>query len=777
MQKLLLFIGLLVCATLQTFAQSVAINNDGTTANASAILHIKASNKGLLIPNVALTSINDVATVLTPSISLMVYNTNTAGFVPTDVTPGYYYWGGSNWVRLSNLSKVWELKGNAFISTPTYPATYGTSAINGQFLGTLDAADLVFGTDNKERVRVLGSNGLIGIGTSTPTTLIHAIRNTSGNVINGTSTFVGDIDNIGVVGNAINNPGFGFGGVFTGGYMGIRSYCTPSNYPSVAYALRASIDGSTGPRYGIFSQAFGTGTANNVSGYFAATSGATNYGIIVPNGGGNVGINANTPNNAPLEVGSMIGNTTGIFKGTGAGISTISDWPAIGFNCYYNGGVRAMSAGGYPTYINSNQSNGAIEFLTTTIANTVIDAVNNPIYRMKIQGDGQVSIGVDNTGSVEAVAKLTVKDANIVDEDIPIFTARHSGAAGTTWRMGSIEYYTEGYGSIGFTHQLCPLSGNGAATLGASYNTKYDGYRWGTLYTTTNPNVSSDITLKKNIVPQNYGINALRKITPISYLLKDEYGPQGVKLNDVNKNTYIGFNAQELKQIIPEVVSSTHLLSNAEDGVIEAKTPTLGVRYGDLIPVTITAIKELDEQQQAIIKTINITDFGTETTSGATTTIIFSADFKAKLQGKPVVTISALQPNANVYISKITNNGFTVQAASALTTIEFTWIAIAKINPNSLAIVNKFNEAEQAVKLQKRAAYEANLPTNEEAIKMARAHGEVLRKLKSAENAKNAKEPMAYMKAAMQKASEKAKAEYDAAAKILKQSKAEEPIK
>jgi len=68
-----------------------------------ALLDITSSNKGLLLPRVALTSTSDVTTI-TPSatIGLLVYNTVTSGALPFQVTPGFYYWNGSQWLRFYN---------------------------------------------------------------------------------------------------------------------------------------------------------------------------------------------------------------------------------------------------------------------------------------------------------------------------------------------------------------------------------------------------------------------------------------------------------------------------------------------------------------------------------------------------------------------------------------------------------------------------------------------------------------------------------------------------
>ncbi|MCP4442201.1 MAG: tail fiber domain-containing protein [Aureispira sp.] len=74
-------------------AQNVGVNTP--TPDASAALDVVANNRGVLIPRLALTATNNNAPVAAPATSLLVYNTATAG----DVTPGFYYWDGSRWVR------------------------------------------------------------------------------------------------------------------------------------------------------------------------------------------------------------------------------------------------------------------------------------------------------------------------------------------------------------------------------------------------------------------------------------------------------------------------------------------------------------------------------------------------------------------------------------------------------------------------------------------------------------------------------------------------------
>jgi len=86
-----LLISLLV--SLSGFSQNVGINSTGSQPNASAGLDVDFSNKGLLIPRVALTSTTSFAPLSAHVAGMVVYNTATV----SDVTPGFYYNNGTKW--------------------------------------------------------------------------------------------------------------------------------------------------------------------------------------------------------------------------------------------------------------------------------------------------------------------------------------------------------------------------------------------------------------------------------------------------------------------------------------------------------------------------------------------------------------------------------------------------------------------------------------------------------------------------------------------------------
>src|SRR2546423_1145543 len=141
---LVLFCGL-TFSCLQSRAQSVGVNNDGSTPFAGAMLDVKSSNKGILVPRVALTGTNDNTTVPLRTESLLIYNTTTSSGVNA-VSPGYYYWNGSVWIRLvtGDLSgTAWLIGGNT-----------GTVATS-NFIGTTDNNSLLFKVNN-QRAGYLG---------------------------------------------------------------------------------------------------------------------------------------------------------------------------------------------------------------------------------------------------------------------------------------------------------------------------------------------------------------------------------------------------------------------------------------------------------------------------------------------------------------------------------------------------------------------------------------------------------------------------------------------
>jgi hypothetical protein len=88
MRKIFLFsiaIGVVILGHLRS-QNNVGIGT--TTPHASALLDLTATDKGLLIPRVALVAANNGTTPVNgPATGLLVYNTGTGGLTPA----GFYY--------------------------------------------------------------------------------------------------------------------------------------------------------------------------------------------------------------------------------------------------------------------------------------------------------------------------------------------------------------------------------------------------------------------------------------------------------------------------------------------------------------------------------------------------------------------------------------------------------------------------------------------------------------------------------------------------------------
>jgi len=148
-KKLILNVFVLLCSFVH--AQNVGIGT--LSPHPSARLEVSSSDRGLLVPRVNLVATNNPSPVSTPATSLLVYNLSTVN----DVVPGFYYWDGAQWVKLSTgaANDAWLLDGNS-----------GTNSSN-NFVGTTDAQALTFRTNNVPRFRIANGNQVYGLANGT----------------------------------------------------------------------------------------------------------------------------------------------------------------------------------------------------------------------------------------------------------------------------------------------------------------------------------------------------------------------------------------------------------------------------------------------------------------------------------------------------------------------------------------------------------------------------------------------------------------------------------
>jgi len=106
-------------------------------------------------------------------------------------------------------------------------------------------------------------------------------------------------------------------------------------------------------------------------------------------------------------------------------------------------------------------------------------------------------------------------------------------------------------------------------------------------YSTT---IASDRRLKKNINPLKYGLSELLKLNPVSY---------DWKLND--RPSDIGIIAQDVMEVIPELVTSQETIGNTHKFLTENYPDDEPVRYTvDYAKLSVILINSVKEQQKQI---------------------------------------------------------------------------------------------------------------------------------------------------------------------------------
>jgi hypothetical protein len=269
MKKLLFITALLL------INYSIAQVGIGTTEIQNGVeLQIESNNRGLLIPRVALTSTSLAAPVGPAPIAtgILIYNTATTGGEGTAVTPGFYYWSGTEWIALKSAAgQNWSLSGNA----GTSPGT--------QYLGTSDNQNLQIKTNNSLRMTV-ENDGQVIVGTgAAQTNTLTSINAGAGQIglfvnssssartiraLNATNTqFVIDGGNLdanggrGVIGISANLAANATSTVM--GVLGVAGRTTFTELPGESIGIAGQ--GTTG----VFARGVGKGTGvDYTAGYF-----------------------------------------------------------------------------------------------------------------------------------------------------------------------------------------------------------------------------------------------------------------------------------------------------------------------------------------------------------------------------------------------------------------------------------------------------------------------------------------------------------------------------
>lgn len=547
--------------------QSVSISDvNGATPNASSVLDISSTSKGLLIPRVSLTSTTVTSPVTSPLTSLLVYNTSTVN----DVTPGYYYWNGTSWQRFDTGNTIgdWKLLGNA-----------GTNA-GTNFLGTTDATDLVFRTNSTEKMRVL-NGGNVGIGESNPQRILH-LKGLTSNValrLENSSAKIYDIQST------------------SGGHLHIINQTSSPTFVAM------QVNGTTN-NIGLFNGTPDVSASVDITALDPITSSNTR-GLLIPRLA-LTATNVASPVNSPAT--SLL-----VYNSATAGTSPYNVSPGY----YYNAGNTAtpnwkrFATGNGDAWIvgGNNFGTTGANYNLGTISNDHVDFITNNIVRGRLSNLGEFFIG---TTATAAPGDLMIGVSN---------TTFPWAINGYSANNGSGTYGIITAGTTNFAGVQGEYSGtsvNGAGIRGIALNSSSIGVfgvenignGWAGYF---NGDVNcampfgyynlSDQRLKTNSRIIKSAISKLQQINGYEYDLNiAEFSKY------ISKDAHrLGVMAQEVEKVFPDLVVEKFVPANntkysREENNNESHDGQTfkAVNYDGLIPVLIEAIKE----QQVIIKNL-----------------------------------------------------------------------------------------------------------------------------------------------------------------------------
>ncbi len=446
---------------------------------------------------------------------------------------------GTNWFVLNQDAAVaktttagsaWLEGGNRIASTKS--------------LGTLSNQDLPFITNNTEKMR-LSTAGYLGIGTTVPIARIHAVNQ---------GIELGDdylFDDYG-------------SGTTQGIYMSKSrgSIASPSdlvNGDQIGYfRFVPRYNGTIGSGPGSSMEAFYKGNGTNELTDLRFFTGNTEKMRISENG--NVGIGSSSfTSTAPEKLLVDAGVTTSFNVISGKG--TINNY--LQLNIQNRATTGSASSDIVATADNGNES---VNFIDMGINSSGFNSTTLPI------------LGGANTAYLYATAKDFVIGNGSSTRNLIFFT---NGFNTADEKMRILSSGNVGIGTITPADKLS-VAGNVAPSVDNLYTAGKNGARWSAVWSANGIIQTSDARLKTNIATLDYGLKEVMEMRPVRYNWKTTPG----------KDPKIGLIAQEVRKIVPEVVTG------------DESKETLGMNYAELVPVLINAIQQQQKEIDDIEKNI-----------------------------------------------------------------------------------------------------------------------------------------------------------------------------
>ncbi|MFM9911787.1 MAG: tail fiber domain-containing protein [Chitinophagaceae bacterium] len=625
---------LIVLSPVISVCQSVGINNP--TPDSSAMLDVKSTTKGLLIPR--MTTVQRTA-ITTPAIGLQVFDTDTKTF---------WFYSGTIWSQLSAGNNGWNLTGNTGTATTNFigttdaqPLKFRINNINAGIIDSVSANTAIgfrtldFVTTGTYNV-ALGYNALYNNTTGSENTAIGVealFSNTTGseNNANGRVALYSNTTGIGNTANGYSALGLNTTGNYNtaNGRGALISNTTGSENTANGYqALFSNTTASRNTANGLqalFNNT--TGTTNTANGYKALFTNNTGLGNTA---NGYQALHKNTDGFLNTAIGreALYSNTTAS-ENTAIGVDAlynqsfsnsnnawVSGNTAIGYSALYSNQPTAILSGIDNTAIGRFSLNNN----TTGVSNTAVGSLslafnntggNNTAtgYQALYRNTGSINntatgvnalysntIGINNTAiGAEALRSNTgsYNTAIGINALFNIIAGSNNIAIGHD--AGTAPGFTNLFNTIGIGNDGAYLHGASNQVLIGNTSTLFIGGK-------VNWTALSDARVKNNVKEDVKGLDFIMKLRPVTYNISN------AAINAISKNKdtlnfpgkydgekikYTGFLAQEVEQAAKAV---NYEFSGYD--VPKNEFGFYGLRYAEFVVPLVKAMQE----QQAIIE-------------------------------------------------------------------------------------------------------------------------------------------------------------------------------
>ncbi|MFT3794783.1 tail fiber domain-containing protein [Flavobacterium sp.] len=600
------------------------------------MLEVSSTTNGILIPRVSLTATNIQLPVVNPQggalpESTLVYNVSTTGTAPDNVSPGFYYWNGTRWLRIDadEAKNKWGLTGNT-----------GTNAAT-NFIGTTDNVDVVFKRANQPGGRLgnsytaFGAGAMPAVGFANTAIGSIAMANLSGGAFGNTALGFETMNapttayhNTALGRSALRESNDGFQNTAVGAFA--MDVAHGDNNTAVGFLAMPTNTGNDNTALGFLSMPSSGGTGNTAIGSYASTGNGTNTtaigyralatgnnalvlgsvdGINGATASVNVGIGTTTPL-AALEVADENVVTSGTGRGN-LNVMTSSPGAIDVGGAITLGGYRDPAAStfrvfgsveGRKTDAVANSSDGYLMFKTN---------LNGTLHeRMRITHEGNIGFGISapeamlhlfagESGTVPNInSRFVIEDDDAAYQHFLTPAANESGLLfGTS--AGSIRggmVFNNVNVASGFQFRVggnvtrMTLTANGDLGIGTIAPggqlqlTLDEGRKPATGTWTT----VSDERLKTIHGAYAKGLEEISKLQPIVYNYKNV--GERIFEPEVLGKEYAGFSAQEVQKVFPEAVGVD------ADGY-------LNFNMHPILVASVNAIKTLQQQNEQLLET------------------------------------------------------------------------------------------------------------------------------------------------------------------------------